>query len=130
MPRLVDGIATLFRMDQHAIRLEETHVHEALREALVNSLVHADHQSSLPITVIKQVNAFIFQNPGLLRVPREQLLQGLSDPRNPNLLKMFQLLGLGERAGSGFQKIMRAWREQHWLEPLVAEDTQLETTRV
>lgn len=130
MPRLVDGIATPFRMDRHATRLEETHVHEALREALVNSLVHADHQSSLPITVIKQVNAFIFQNPGLLRVPREQLLQGLSDPRNPNLLKMFQLLGLGERAGSGFQKIMRAWREQHWLKQLVAEDTLLETTRV
>lgn len=130
MPRLVDGIDTPFRMDRHATRLDETHVHEALREALVNTLVHADHQSSLSITVIKQVDAFIFRNPGLLRVPRDQLLQGLSDPRNPNLLKMFQLLGLGERAGSGFQKIMRAWREQHWLEPLVAEDTLLETTRV
>ena len=92
--------------------------------------MHANHQSSLATTVIKQVDAFIFRNPGLLRVLHDQLLHGLSDPRNPNLSKMFQLLGLGERAGSGFQKIMRAWREQHWLEPLVPEDTLLETTRV
>lgn len=130
MPRLVDGIATPFRLDKHATRVEETHVHEALREALVNTLVHADHRASQSIRVAKHADAFIFENPGLLRVPRDQLLQGRSDPRNANLLKMFQLLGLGERAGSGFQKIMRAWREQHWLEPLVSEDTLVETTRV
>jgi ATP-dependent DNA helicase RecG len=120
MPRLVDGIATPFKLDKHATRVEETHVHEALREALVNTLVHADHRASQSIRIIKQADAFIFENPGLLRVPRDQLLQGRSDPRNANLLKMFQLLGLGERAGSGFQKIMRAWREQLWLDPLLS----------
>jgi ATP-dependent DNA helicase RecG len=54
----------------------------------------------------------------------------VSDPRNPNLLKMFQMLGLGEKAGSGFQKILRAWQEQHWMIPLVAENLRLEMTRV
>jgi ATP-dependent DNA helicase RecG len=130
-PRLVDGVDVPFKLDRSATRLEETHVHEALREALVNSLVHADHQSSRPITVIKRRDAFIFSNPGRLRIPKEQLYQGgVTDPRNPNLQKMFQMLGLGEKAGSGFQKILRAWREQHWLIPLVAEDLALETTRI
>ena len=43
---------------------------------------------------------------------------------------MFQMLGLGEKAGSGFQKILRAWREQHWIMPFVAENPTLEMTRI
>ena len=130
-PRLVEDIDVPFKLDRVAIRQEETHVHEALREALVNTLIHADHQSSRPINIIKRRDAFIFANPGRLRIPREQLYQGgVTDPRNPNLQKMFQMLGLGEKAGSGFQKILRAWREQHWLIPLVAEQLSLEMTRV
>lgn len=130
-PRLVDGLAVPFKLDESATRVDETHVHEALREALVNTLIHADHQSSRPITVIKRPDAFLFFNPGRLRIPREALYQGgVSDPRNPSLQKMFQMLGLGEKAGSGFQKILRAWREQHWMIPLVAENPALEMTRV
>jgi ATP-dependent DNA helicase RecG len=130
-PRLVDGLDVPFKLDPQGTRIGETHVHEALREALVNTLVHADHQSSRPINVIKRQDAFVFFNPGRLRIPREALYQGgVSDPRNPSVQKMFQLLGLGEKAGSGFQKILRAWREQHWMIPLVAENSALEMTRV
>jgi ATP-dependent DNA helicase RecG len=130
-PRLVEDIDVPFELDKTSIRLAETHVHEALREALVNTLVHADHQSRQPISIIKHKKSFVFSNPGRLRIPRDQLYQGgISDPRNPSLLKMFQMLGLGEKAGSGFQKILRAWKEQHWLKPLVSENIQLEMTRV
>lgn len=45
-PRLVDGLNVPFKLNRHAVRQGETHVHEALREALVNTLIHADHQSS------------------------------------------------------------------------------------
>ena len=130
-PRLVDGLAVPFKLDDRATRVDETHVHEALREALVNTLIHADHQSSRPITVIKRPDAFLFYNPGRLRIPREALYQGgVSDPRNPSLQKMFQMLGLGEKAGSGFQKILSAWREQQWMIPLDAAHPGHEMTRV
>jgi ATP-dependent DNA helicase RecG len=43
---------------------------------------------------------------------------------------MFQMLGLGEKAGSGFQKILRAWIEQQWFKPLVSEKLDLEMTSV
>jgi ATP-dependent DNA helicase RecG len=36
-PRLVDGLAVPFRLDARGTRVDETHVHEALREALVNT---------------------------------------------------------------------------------------------
>jgi len=103
------------------VRRGETHVHEALREALVNTLIHADHQSTRPLIITKYKNGFLFSNPGRLRISLQQLYEGgVSDPRNPNLQKMFQMLGLGEKAGSGFGKMIRAWIEQQWF-PLVSE---------
>jgi ATP-dependent DNA helicase RecG len=130
-PRLVSNIDVPFKLDKNAIRLEETHIHEALREAFINTLIHADHQTDHSILLIQRSNIFIFINPGRLRISQDQLYQGgITDPRNPNLLKMFQMLGLVERAGSGFQKILRAWREQYWGSPLVAENFQLELTAI
>lgn len=112
------------------MRRGETHVHEALREALVNTLIHADHLSTRSLVVTKYTNGFLFSNPGRLRISIQQLYDGgISDPRNPNLQKMFQMLGLGEKAGSGFGKILRAWIEQQWF-PLVSEKLDLEITSV
>lgn len=37
---------------------------------------------------------------------------GVSDPRNGAMLKMFNLIDIGERAGSGIPNIFRVWREQ------------------
>jgi ATP-dependent DNA helicase RecG len=128
-PKIVENIDVPFKLDKSATRLEETHVHEALREALVNTLIHADHQTTRSISIFNRHDMFTFVNPGRLRIPLTQLYQGgISDPRNPNLLKMFQMLGLVERAGSGFQKILRAWKEQHWIVPLVAENPLMELT--
>lgn len=117
--KLVNDLDVPFRLDRDAVRKGETHVHEALREALVDALVHADHLSSRPITILKFKDRFEFSNPGRLRIPIELIYDGgVSDPRNPNLLKMFKMIGLGEQAGSGFPKIFRAWREQQWARQL------------
>lgn len=129
--RLVNDINVPFQLDREAVRKGETHVHEALREALVNTLIHADHLSSRPLKVTKFPDYFSFGNPGRLRISLQQLYEGgISDPRNPNLQKMFQMLGLGEKAGSGFGKILRAWKEQEWFYPFVSEKLDLELTNV
>ena len=81
--------------------------------------------------MVKSIDGYLFSNPGRLRIPLERLYEGgTSDPRNPHLQKMFQMLGLGEKAGSGFGKILRAWKEQQWLSPLVSEKLDLEVTSV
>jgi len=129
--RLVNDLDVPFQLDKDAVRKGETHVHEALREALVNTLIHTDHLSAKPLVIIKSTEVFAFTNPGRLRIPVQRLYEGgYSDCRNPNLQKMFQMLGLGEKAGSGFQKILRAWKEQQWLIPLVSEKLDLEITSV
>ncbi|MDZ8239241.1 MAG: putative DNA binding domain-containing protein [Nostoc sp. ChiQUE01a] len=129
--RLVNDINVPFQLDSEAVRKGETHVHEALREALVNTLIHADHLSSRPLVITKFPDSFSFSNPGRLRISPQQLYEGgISDARNPNLQKMFQMLGLGEKAGSGFGKILRAWKEQQWFYPLVSEKLELELTSI
>ena len=91
-------------------RQEDTPLHRALREALVNTLVHADYSDRASILVVKDPSGFLFRNPGLMRVPVEQALRGgESDCRNRTLHQMFLMINLGERAGSGLPKIRQGW---------------------
>jgi predicted HTH transcriptional regulator len=110
-------------------RIDDTPVHEALREALTNTLVHADYSGTVPILVIKRPDMFSFRNPGTMRVPVEDAIRGgVSDCRNRNLQTMFDLIGYGERAGSGLPKIFQNWREQLWRLPELKEKFNPEQT--
>lgn len=103
-------------------RIDDTPIHEALREALVNTIIHADYSGKCSILVVKRPDLFGFRNPGLLRVPKQEAIKGgVSDCRNRNLQKMFQLIGRGDQAGSGFPKIYRGWSSQHWRSPDLEE---------
>ena len=94
------------------IRQDDTPTHKALREALVNTLVHADYTGRISVLVIKEPAGFVFRNPGALRVPAEQALQGgVSDCRNRTMQQMFLMIGLGERAGSGMSRILHGWKD-------------------
>lgn len=103
-------------------RIEDTPVHEALREALVNTIIHADFTGRVSVLVVKRPDMFGFRNPGLMRVPPElAVIGGNSDCRNRRLQTMFQLVGYGDHAGSGIPKIYRNWEGQHWRRPFLYE---------
>jgi len=115
--KLTTGLKVPFRL-KGTQRRDDTPVHEALREALVNALIHADFSGRVSILVVKRPNMFGFRNPGTMRIPVETAISGgESDCRNRRLQKMFQLVGLGEQAGSGIPKIYRNWKRQHWKPP-------------
>jgi predicted HTH transcriptional regulator len=46
---------------------------------------------------------------------------GISDPRNKTLMKMFNLIGIGERAGSGIPDIYQVWKDEGWEAPKIKE---------
>ena len=48
-------------------------------------------------------------------------LGGESDPRNKALMKMFDLINIGERAGSGVPNIFNVWADEGWEEPVIEE---------
>ncbi len=77
-----------------------------------------------PVLTRDRNNRVILNEPEDLLQPRPNkrlTAVYISDCRNRNLQKMFQLIGLGEQAGSGFPKIYRNWNLQHWREPVLEE---------
>ena len=77
--------------------VEETKLHEAVREALLNTLVHADYYGRQGTVVIKSPKMLSFANPGDMRISLATALEGgVSDPRNATLMKMFGLIGVGK----------------------------------
>ncbi|WP_374253930.1 RNA-binding domain-containing protein [Acinetobacter brisouii] len=107
---------------QDGQRKGDTPVHTALREALVNTIVHADYSEPVPLLIVKRPDLFGFRNPGTPRIPLEDIIEGgVSDCRNRLLHQMFLLVGLGERAGSGMPKIFSGWKSVNWRTPKIWE---------
>jgi len=123
--RLVADLKLPFQLGANLFRKGETEVHEAIREALVNALIHADYSGQGGIVVEKLRDGFEFANPGSLLISFDQLLRGnVSECRNKSLQTMFMLIGVAEKAGSGVDKMRRGWASQHWRSPLVHEQVQ------
>ena len=87
----------------------------AVREAIVNAVVHADYsQTGAPIRVAIFDDRLEVENPGLLPfgLTLEDLPLGVSKLRNRVLGRVFHELGLVEQWGSGVQRMISACREQ------------------
>ncbi|WP_230463620.1 RNA-binding domain-containing protein [Burkholderia ubonensis] len=129
LAKLTSDLKTPFRLEGAVVRQGVTPIHEALQEALVNALVHADFSGRVSILVVKRPDMYGFRNPGLMRVPIEQAIRGGdSDCRNRLIQKMFQLVGAGDQAGSGVPRIFGVWKEQSWRMPVVHEKREPEQT--
>ena len=116
-------------MLENGLRRDDTPIHKAIREALANTLVHADYTGRSSVLVIKQPDMFAFRNPGNMRVPVEQALQGgESDCRNRTLHQLFLMIGIGERAGSGIPTILNGWKQGNWRPPVLFEKDEPEQT--
>lgn len=106
-------------------RQEETAAHDAVREALINCIIHQDLNATGNIVVRRTENELTFSNPGMMLVSKQQYFKGgRSICRNPNLQKMFMLLGKAEKAGSGVDKILAGWKELGWDAPVLSEEVQ------
>ena len=121
--KLNNGVPTAFVMASDNItRLSNEKIILALRELLVNSLVHADYRRDERVRIVKDGNKFVFTNPGSLRVTKEEFYKGIkSNPRNPNIMKMFRSIGLAEETGSGLVYVMDVIKE-YGLKELMVDD--------
>ena len=99
-------------------RVDDTPAHEALRESLANCLTNANHHESRGVVCVWGEDAITIANPGDFRMPIEEARKpGSSDPRNETLLRMFSMVDVGERAGSGMDKIFKGWAWAGYGEP-------------
>ena len=83
----------------------------ALREALVNFLMHCDYFSPMKPRIRVFDNRIEFLNPGAPPKSIETFIrEDISLPRNPILAKLFRSVRLAENAGTGFTKMIRGWQ--------------------
>ena len=116
--RMDDDIAVPFVNRKDGYRVDRVDVHAALGEAVANALAHSNYYGRRGVVIVKKGKEITISNPGTIRITKEEFYAGgNSDPRNPNILKMFGFVNVGERAGSGVDKIMTAWAEQNWKKP-------------
>lgn len=119
--KITQDIKVPFKLES-GDRIDDTPVHKALREALANCLINADYYGRQGIVIIKKKDIITFSNPGGFRIDVEAAKSGrVSDPRNSTLIKMFNLIDVGERAGSGIPNIFSVWKKQGWSAPVISE---------
>ena len=118
LPKMTFDLPRPFRMEGMQ-RVDDTPQHKAVREAFTNAIIHADLMMDAGILRIeKHDDKLCFRNPGLLRLPLEQIYEGgNSKARNPRIQNMLRMVGFGENIGSGFPQIIAAWKETNWGEP-------------
>ncbi len=103
-------------------RIDDTPVLRAVREALANCLVNADYYGRRGLVIIKKRGLISMSNPGVFRMKLSEARSGsFSDPRNSVLMKMFNMIDIGERAGSGIPSILYVWKQQGWNEPTITQ---------
>ena len=148
--RIVDGTeirAHLIRAVEEAIAFVEKHALHgadigavrrrerwsippiAVREAVVNAVVHADYaQRGAPIRLAIFDDRLEVENPGLLPfgLTLEDLPRGISRLRNRVIGRTFHALGLIEQWGSGIQRMTAACRDAG-LAPPTLEETETDS---
>lgn len=123
LDRLYDALPNPFRLASDGkTRLEYTSAHVAVREALANCIIHASYTQKGNIVVERWKDRIEMSNPGNMLVSVKQFYIGQqSICRNTCLQKMFVALGIGEKAGSGADTIVKGWSDNEWEKPLIEE---------
>ena len=131
MPKLTFDLPRPFKMEGIQ-RQDDTLQHKAVREAFTNAIIHSDIFISGGILRIeKHDDCLILRNPGLLKLAIEKIFEGgNSRARNPRMQNMLRMIGYGENIGSGFPKILSAWKKAGWTEPVLENKLDLQEVQL
>ncbi|AMB99863.1 AAA family ATPase [Aerococcus urinaehominis] len=109
LDKLQNTIKDQFKVDQQTQqRLPfKKDLSVSVREALINSLMHAYYDSNQPIKITSYPDYYEFENPGKMRVTVDEFINGgHSDIRNHTISNMMRRIGYSEKAGSGGPRII------------------------
>lgn len=108
-------IKGLYREDVYEIPIT------ALREAIVNAVVHRSYVSRDTVTVTILDDRIEVESPGSLLIRREQLGTGMYRTRNEVLARYLRGIGVCEMRGTGIMRMREACLAQGLREPMVEE---------
>lgn len=106
------------------VRRSDSEVLTAIREALVNTLLHADYRGNGGTTIVYSGKGVTFSNPGGMRIPiAKAVAGGVSDPRNRTMMRMLMGIGMVEQMGSGVRTIFGAVNDGTILDASIVEES-------
>jgi predicted HTH transcriptional regulator len=113
-----------FKFNEAKRKMKYLYPLEALREGVINAVVHADyshHDGAIKISLFN--NRLEIENSGLLNwgLTIEDILSGVSKVRNKVIARYFEKLGLIEQWGSGVQRILESCKEYNLTPPKFEE---------
>ena len=111
----LDGVR---RVDRWSVPMD------AVREAIINALVHTDYSlTGVPLRLCIFDSRIVVESPGFLLpgLTVEDMLEGVSRLRNRVLGRVFAELGLIEQWGSGIPRIVATCRKQGLAQPQFKE---------
>jgi len=94
----------------------------ALREALVNALMHRSYRVNQPIQLIRYSNRLEIKNPGFSLKPEDSLGEPGSQQRNPFIAAIFHETNLAETKGSGIATMRRLMNAAGLVPPTFESD--------
>ena len=95
---------------------------DALREAIVNSLIHQNFRIHQPIQIIRYSNRIEIINPGFSLKPAETLGEPGSRLRNPTISTIFHETQLAEAKGTGIGTMRRLMKDAAMMPPTFESD--------
>ncbi|MFH1824551.1 MAG: RNA-binding domain-containing protein [Candidatus Firestonebacteria bacterium] len=121
--RLIRKIEIPFKLKSGGFRDENQPQVGAIREALVNLLMHTDYFSNAKPRIRVLSDRIEFFNPGALPKDIKIIIrEECSLPRNPTIAKIFRVIRLSENIGSGFHKMIDGWYSHYKVKPIVSGD--------
>ena len=95
---------------------------KALREAIVNAVMHRSYREHRPIQVIRYDNRIEIINPGYSLKAEERLGEPGSETRNPFIAAVFHETNLAETKGSGIRAMRKLMAQAHLAPPTFDSD--------
>ena len=114
------GVASRFSKENWQREDRSLYPTTALREGVMNALVHRDYGASGSITISLLPDSLQISNPGALPhglTPADLKRDHSSVPRNPDIAHVFFLRGLIEKIGRGTQRIVQDCRKAGLRDP-------------
>jgi predicted HTH transcriptional regulator len=88
--------------------------HVAVREAVINALIHNDYSNGVPpkFEIFDDRQEITSAGGTILGINEDEFFDGFSNPRNQGLMRIFKDLDMVEQLGSGMPRILKAYPKE------------------
>ncbi len=107
---VLDDIPKAFRLPPDSDRRRDVPIipRKAIREAVVNAVMHRSYRRHQPVQIIRYSNRLEIRNPGVSLKPDDRLGEPGSMARNPKIAAVLHETDYAETKGSGIRAIRQA----------------------